>query len=60
LSDLTSLPIDQTSRIGTDLQPETARLSTKRDSSGRKRRQPEQEAEPDDSEQDGRLLDVEA
>lgn len=58
MSDITSLPIDRMSGIGTTLQPETAKVSLKRDAPKRKRRELEQEAS-EDPEEGGRLLDVE-
>lgn len=59
MSDIASLPIDRTSRVGDNVQPKTAKESVKRDGSGQKRRQPDEDA-PDDPEQGGRLLDIEA
>ena len=59
MSDMTSLPIDRMSKIGDNVQPNTAKVSVKRDSSGQKRRKPDEDA-PDDPEQGGRLLDIEA
>ncbi|MGO8789739.1 MAG: hypothetical protein ACLQVL_20465 [Terriglobia bacterium] len=58
MSDITSLPIDRMSGIGTTLQPESAKVSLKRDSPKRKQREPEQEGS-EDTEEGGRLLDVE-
>jgi hypothetical protein len=58
MSDITSLPIERMSGIGSTLQPENAKVSQKRDAPKRKQRQPEQEAS-DDPEEGGRLLDVE-
>lgn len=58
MSDITSLPIDRMSGIGTTLQPETAKISVKRDAPKRKQRESEQEPS-EDPEEGGRLLDVE-
>lgn len=58
MADMTSLPVDRMSGIGTALQPENAKVSVKRDVPKRKQRQPDQEP-AEDPEEGGQLLDVE-
>ena len=59
MSEMTSLPIDRTSRAGDTAQPDTAVVSTKRDTPRRKQRQPDAQSS-DDPDAGGRLLDIEA
>jgi hypothetical protein len=59
MSELASMPIDRMSLVGDTLQPQTAKVSLKRESPRRKSREPDQE-ESQDSEEGGRQLDVEA
>jgi hypothetical protein len=59
LGDFDSIPIDRLSLVGDTLQPQTANVSLKRESPRRKFREPERE-EPEDPEEGGRQLDVEA
>ena len=59
MSDFASPPIDRMSLVGNSLQPQTAKVSLKRDSPKKKSREPAQE-EPEDSEEGGRQVDIEA
>ena len=59
MSDFASTPIDRMSLVGDTLQPQTAKVSLKRELPKRKFREPDQE-EPPDPEEAGRQLDIEA
>jgi len=59
VSEMTSLPIDRTSRTGDTAQPDTTILSIKKDTPRRKHRKPDTEPS-DDPDEGGRLLDIEA
>ena len=59
MSEFASAPIDRMSLVGNSLQPQTAKISQRRDSPKRKPREPD-EVEPEDAEQVGRQVDVEA
>jgi hypothetical protein len=59
LSDFASTPIDRMSLVGDTRQPQTAKVSSKRELPKRKFREPDQE-EPPDPEEAGRHLDIEA
>ena len=59
MSELASTPIDRMSLVGDTLQPQTAKVSLKRESPRRKFREPDHE-EPEDPEEGGRQLDIEA
>ena len=59
MSDFDSMPIDRTSLVGDTLQPQTAKVSLKRESPRRKSREPDHE-EPEDPGEGGRQLDIEA
>ena len=59
MGDFDSIPIDRLSLVGDTLQPQTANVSLKRESPRRKSRELERE-EPEDPEEGGRQLDVEA
>ena len=59
MSELASTPIDRMSLVGDTLQPQTAKVSLKRESPRRKPPEPDQ-GDSEDSEEGGRQLDVEA
>ncbi len=59
MSEFASIPIDRMSQVGDTLQPQTAKVTVKRDPPRRKSREPDQ-AEPEDPEEGGRQLDIEA
>ena len=59
MSDFASVPIDRMSLVGDALQPQTAKVSLKRESPRRKSHEPEPEG-PEEPDEDGRQLDIEA
>ena len=59
MSEFASAPVVEMSQVGDTLQPQTAKVSVKRESPRRKPREPDEEGS-EEREEGGRQLDIEA